>query len=76
MKVSISYEFDPNYPNNPYWAKAEYCGKNWMVCGESFEKAKERLLVNLYKLPPVPPAIPEPEEIEVTLDTSAVAHVN
>lgn len=68
MKVTITYEFDPNYPDNPYWAKADYCGRSWQKCGKSFKQAKERILEHIIQLPLEPPIVPEPEEVEVTME--------
>ena len=68
MTVTIEYEYDPSYPDNPYWAKAKPDGGSCYTFGSgtSWDKARAELIGKLKGLTtsPVGP-VPESETVEL-----------
>lgn len=67
MKVTIRYDYDPKFPDNPYWVIAN--DRIYASSGESFEHAKQKLLMQLGKVAAKesgkPDVIPPSEEVEI-----------
>lgn len=63
MKVTIRYDYDPKFPDNPFWAISDngIC-KN----GKTFEEAKQKLINTLRSAKEnMPDLVPPIEEVEI-----------
>jgi hypothetical protein len=63
MKITITYEYQPNYPS-PYFAATTINGNTIMGCGDTYGEAREKLIRKLLREKQSPPA---PEDIDLDI---------
>jgi len=62
MKIKIRYNYDPSFPQNPFWAIANDVA--YACSAESFQDAKRKLLKDFVGKPEGL-EIPPEEEVEI-----------